>query len=101
MSNTALSQYEDALWRALEANDPEGWHRLGHRRWNSNRRIRTELDAHLGWFICPRAHALAHNKYVLDLKTAIDSTLGVRVLFHERGRYVEGPDPVFALGDLQ
>ena len=95
-----LSEYEDSLWRALEANDPEGWQRLGHRRWNSSPRIRRDMNAYLGWLICPRTHAVARHLYVLDIKTAADPTLGPRALFHERGRYLEGVDPVFALGDL-
>lgn len=96
-----LDIYEDELWRLLELNDPAGWQRLGHRRWASSPRIRHELNAYLGWIICPRAYALARNMYVLDTKTAAQSTLGPAALFAERGRYFEGEDLVFALGDLQ
>lgn len=96
-----LAAIEDGLWAALKQNDPEGWERLGGRRWNENKQIRNMLDAYLGWFVCPRAHAQKYELYILDLKTSVDLARWSRSPFAERMRYFDGDDLVFALGDLQ
>ena len=95
-----LHELENNLWLTLEMADPEAWARLGHRRWNINQRIRTELNAYLGWIICPREHAKQYGLYVLVIKTE-DAALASRALFADVGRYHAGPDAVFALADLQ
>ena len=101
MVPTTLAACEEWLWTVLKQNDSEGWERLGHRRWNENKQIRNMLDAHLGWFICPRAHAQEFKLYILDLRTSVDLARWNRSLFAERQRYYDGDDLVFALGNLQ
>lgn len=54
------------------------------------------------WVLCPRAHATAHLRCILELD--VEATLSMDVVeryFDKYGRFFRGDDLVFAVGDIQ
>jgi hypothetical protein len=89
-----FKKIEDNLWREAA---------LVH---GEMRRADYQRSQYDGWVLCPRAHAKAHLRYILELAPAAYPGLpGMLWLLKEQfaqvQRFHPGDDLVFAVGDVQ
>lgn len=86
--------------------DPDSIRRVEVDLWKSARSINPDYERgrYDGWVLCPRAHAKAHLRCILELTSSTYSGLGASWLskqFASVGRFFDGEDLVFAVGDVQ
>lgn len=84
------------------------FHRVENRLWATARQVNPDYRRapYDGWVLCPRAHAKAHLRCILELSPAAYPGLPgmlwlAKQQFGTVQRYFEGDDLVFAVGDIQ